>query len=247
MARARRARRAAGLIRAADGRRSGGGAAASGQGGGGAGEVVGDGGAGQPGVVGGEPARGQVREGPVDELGVDLLDHRVVAVLCFGLDEGEWAVGERCVVAPGGEQFRLGGDRGFVRRGRGARSAGRSPRPGGCRRTQCMWFRRSGRREVERRRSSSQTGLGILDLDPRVIGDGLARGADLLVHPAGDREPDVAAAAGGDHLAGVERRVRPAPRSRRRRCGLRGRTVLVVAIVSAISGRAAGRAGVAGA
>jgi len=41
---------------------------------GGAGEVMGDRGAGQPGVVRVEPARRQVRQGPGDQVGVDLLE-----------------------------------------------------------------------------------------------------------------------------------------------------------------------------
>src|SRR5689334_17225933 len=69
----------------AQGCRAGGGVAASGQGRGGAGEVVGDRDAGQPGVVGVEPARGQVGQGPVDEFGEDLLDDGVATVVFFGL------------------------------------------------------------------------------------------------------------------------------------------------------------------
>jgi hypothetical protein len=44
---------------------------------GGAQQVVGDAGTGQPGTVGGEPTRGQVREGPVDEVGEDLLNEGI--------------------------------------------------------------------------------------------------------------------------------------------------------------------------
>ena len=64
---------------------AGDGVAGSGQVSGGAVEVVRDGGAGQPGVVGGESARGQVRQRPVDQVRVDLLDDGVATVLGFGL------------------------------------------------------------------------------------------------------------------------------------------------------------------
>jgi hypothetical protein len=67
-------------------------------------------GQGEPGVVGVEPAGGQVGKGSVDELGEDLFDDGVAAVLFFGLDEDERAVGERGVVAPDGEQLALGID-----------------------------------------------------------------------------------------------------------------------------------------
>jgi hypothetical protein len=43
----------------------------------------------------------------VVEVGEDLLDDGVAAVLGLGLDEGEAAVGEHRVVAPDGEQFAL--------------------------------------------------------------------------------------------------------------------------------------------
>lgn len=52
---------------------------------GGAGEVVRDAGAGQPGGVGREVAGGQVSQRAVDELGVDLFDDGVAAVLGLGL------------------------------------------------------------------------------------------------------------------------------------------------------------------
>ena len=77
----------------ADGGRAGGAVAAAGQVPGGAGQVVGDGRAGQPGVVGREPAGGQMRQGSVDEFGVDLLDHRVAPVLGLGLDQDVRGVG----------------------------------------------------------------------------------------------------------------------------------------------------------
>ena len=92
---------------AADGGGAGPGVAAAGEGAGGADQVVGDGGDGQPGGVGGELPRGQVREGAVVEVGEDLLDDGVAAVLLLGLDELERGVGEDGVVAPGGEQLAL--------------------------------------------------------------------------------------------------------------------------------------------
>src|SRR4051812_42224402 len=72
---------------------------------GGAGEVVREHGADQPGGVGGELPAGQVGQGPVDEVGVDLFDDGVAAVLGFGGLGPQRAVGEHGVVAPGGEQF----------------------------------------------------------------------------------------------------------------------------------------------
>lgn len=79
-------------------RRAGGGPGAGGEVPGSAGEVVGDRGAGEPGVVRAEPARGQVRQGPGDQIRVDLLDDRVAAVLRFGLGEYERRVGEHRVI-----------------------------------------------------------------------------------------------------------------------------------------------------
>jgi hypothetical protein len=48
-----------------------------------------------------------VREGSVAEVGEELLDDGVAAVLLLGLDELVRAVGEDGVVAPGGEQLAL--------------------------------------------------------------------------------------------------------------------------------------------
>ena len=73
-------------------------------------EVVGDGGAGQPGTVGPEPARGQVSQGTIDEIGIDLLDDGVAAVLGLGLFEDERGVGEHRVVAILREQLTLAGN-----------------------------------------------------------------------------------------------------------------------------------------
>ena len=86
---------------------SGLGAGEAGQGPGGTQQVVADGGAGQPGGVRGERARGQVRQGPVGQVGEDLFDLGVVAVVLLGLEGGERGVGEDGVVTPGGEQFAL--------------------------------------------------------------------------------------------------------------------------------------------
>jgi hypothetical protein len=52
-------------------------------------------------------------------------------------------------------------------------------------------------------------GLWVLDVNPLVVGDAVARGADLRVDPGGDREPDFPAVARGDHGLGIERRVCP--------------------------------------
>lgn len=93
----------------ADGRGAGLGVARAGQAAGGAGEVVCHGGEGEPGGVGGEPARRQVGEGSVDEIGEDLFDDGVVAVSLVGGDGGQVGVGQEGVVAPGWEQFFLTG------------------------------------------------------------------------------------------------------------------------------------------
>jgi hypothetical protein len=50
---------------------------------------------------------GEVGEGPVVEVGVDLLDDGVAAVVALGLDGLERGVGEDGVAAPGGEQLAL--------------------------------------------------------------------------------------------------------------------------------------------
>jgi hypothetical protein len=52
-----------------------------------------------------EAARGQVREGPVDQVGEDGLDDRVPPVGQVGLDGGFGAVGQERVVAPDREQL----------------------------------------------------------------------------------------------------------------------------------------------
>lgn len=48
----------------------------------------------EPGGVGGEVAGGQVGQGPVEQVGEDLLDDGVTAVLRLGLAQLEGAVGE---------------------------------------------------------------------------------------------------------------------------------------------------------
>jgi len=51
----------------------------------------------------------QVRQRPVVQVGEELLDDGVAAVLLLGLGEFVGAVGEDGVVAPGGEQLALPG------------------------------------------------------------------------------------------------------------------------------------------
>jgi hypothetical protein len=94
---------------AADGRAAGFRVERPGQRPGGAGQVVADSRAGQPRGVGGEVPRGQVGQGAVAEVGEDLLDDGVVAVMGLGLDGLERRVGEDGVVAPAGEQLVLAG------------------------------------------------------------------------------------------------------------------------------------------
>ena len=61
----------------------------------------------QPGGVGVELPRRQVRQWPVDQVGEDLFDHGVAAVLGLGLGQPERAVGEHRVIAVDGEQLVL--------------------------------------------------------------------------------------------------------------------------------------------
>jgi hypothetical protein len=79
---------------AADGGGAGPGVAAAGEGAGGAHDVVRDGGDGQPGGVGAELAGRQVRQRAVVQVGEELLDDGVAAVLLLGLDQLVRAVGE---------------------------------------------------------------------------------------------------------------------------------------------------------
>ena len=88
---------------------------------GGADQVVGEGGQGEPGGVGVEMSGRRVGEGAVVEVGDDLLDDRVAAVLLLGLEGLERGVGEDGVVAPGGEQLALARRRVGSCRGRGGR------------------------------------------------------------------------------------------------------------------------------
>src|SRR6266487_4551461 len=92
---------------AADGGGPGGGVVRCGQVPAGAGQVMGDGGAGQPDPVGPKVPGGKVGQGPVDQVGVDLLDDGVATVLGFGLFEDERGVGEHREVAVLAEQFAL--------------------------------------------------------------------------------------------------------------------------------------------
>jgi hypothetical protein len=74
---------------------------------GGSGQVERHRGEDQPGAVGGEPPGGQVREWAVLQVGDDLFDGRVAAVVGLGLDQRERRVGEHGAVAPGREQLSL--------------------------------------------------------------------------------------------------------------------------------------------
>jgi hypothetical protein len=51
--------------------------------------------------------RRQVGRRAVFEVGVDLLDDRVLTVVFLGLDQLDLGVGDEGVVAPGGEQLAL--------------------------------------------------------------------------------------------------------------------------------------------
>ena len=60
----------------------------------------------QAAFAGNDPG-GQVSQGAVGQVGEDLLDDGVVAVLLLGLDQRERGVGEHGVVPPDGEQLVL--------------------------------------------------------------------------------------------------------------------------------------------
>jgi hypothetical protein len=68
---------------------------------------VGGGGQLQPSGVGAELPRGQVRQRPIEQVGEDLFDDGVAAVLGFGLGQLKRAVGKYRVIAVGGEQLAL--------------------------------------------------------------------------------------------------------------------------------------------
>ena len=68
-------------------------------------QVVGDHRAQRPGVVGRESAGGQVRQGPVDQVGEHGFDDCVLTVGQVSLRGRLGAVGEERVVAPDGEQL----------------------------------------------------------------------------------------------------------------------------------------------
>ena len=91
----------------ADGGGAGFGQCGSGDGGCGAGEVERHHCGYQPGGVGVETSRGQVRQGRVFEVGVDLLDDRVAAVGLVGANGVQVAGGEERVETPGAEQGAL--------------------------------------------------------------------------------------------------------------------------------------------
>jgi hypothetical protein len=126
----------------------------------------------------------------VDEFGKDLLDDRVAAVVFFGLDQDERAVGEDGVVTPDREQHTLLVHCGLPLVGRAAHDQPGGDLPAG-----------AGERGVG--------GLGDLGsgdepllvsvpyrvrvgaLDPRALVDGGDGGPDLLVDRDGDREADL--------------------------------------------------------
>lgn len=63
---------------------------------------------------------------PAGQVGEYLLDHGVVAVLLLGLQQGEGAIGEHGVVAPGREQLFLPGGLGSGLRSRTRRTISRA-------------------------------------------------------------------------------------------------------------------------
>ena len=151
----------------------------------------------------------QVGQGSVDQLGVELFDDGVVAVVGLGLQGGERAVGEHGVVAPGRAELGLPG--------RDLRGQPADPTHDQLRGDRLLTPGRE-RGVVDR----GDLGVGdpallvvvpdrlrVADTHPGVIGDLPDRAADLGVHPGGDREPGPAAAARGDGGGVVERRVHP--------------------------------------
>ena len=119
-----------------------------------------------------------MREGAVVQVGEELLDDGVAAVLLLGLDELERGVGEDGVVAPGGEQLTL------ARCGLCLVADAADDQPGGD--VQLLFLR--GERRV--------AGLGDLGVgDPAVqlvIPDGLRvlDGLPRVLGDRGDRGPD---------------------------------------------------------
>ena len=73
-------------------------------------QVVGEGGQDRPGAVGAVVAGGEVRQRLVFEVGDDLFDDGVVAVLGLHYGDVVGAVGEKREVPPVGEQFGLGAE-----------------------------------------------------------------------------------------------------------------------------------------
>ena len=106
---------------AAQGRAAGHGMLRAGQGAGGAEQVVGDRRADRPGAVRGEPARGQVGQGSVDQVGEDGLDDRVPTVGDVGLARSA----RGCWSGTGGDARPGTTPRAWPGHGPGARSAGR--------------------------------------------------------------------------------------------------------------------------
>ena len=137
-----------------------------------------------------------MRQRAGDQIGVDLLDDGVAAVLGFGLHEGERAVGEHRVIAVGRQEFFLAGDLGRVVAVDPAHDqSGGHLMPGAGERRVCgfgdlgVGDPPAGVFVVD--------GLRVLDVEPLAVGDAVARGADLRVDPGGDREPYITAPAGG--------------------------------------------------
>ena len=78
-------------------------------------QVVGNRGAQHPGRVGPEPARRDVRQRSVDQIGEHRFDDRVLAVGDVGLLDGQLGVGEERVIPPHREQ-RIGNRASLTRR-----------------------------------------------------------------------------------------------------------------------------------
>ncbi len=148
-------------------------------------------------------------ERPVDQVGVDLLDDGVAAVLGLGLDDLKRAVGENRVVAVEGEQFVLAiGDAGVQAFDAADDEAGGHRlvllgRERGVAGLGDLGVRDPGARILVEDR------VGVSDRRPGARSDRRDRLLDLLVHLRGDREPHAGADAGVNGLGGVKSGIAP--------------------------------------
>ena len=143
------------------------------------------------------------------QVGDDLLDDRVVAVVGLGLEHGQWGVGEHAVVAVLGEQLALS-----VRDGLGVEPFDPAhDQPA----VDVLALASGGERGEgdlgdlgvgdEPLLVVVPDGVRVLDRGPCRLGNARDRCGDSGIHPGGDREPGATAAGRGDNVVGVVRAV----------------------------------------